>query len=55
MRYRINTLISWLLLNYVVFKSSKLVQLKLNIETSGGESTPPEAEARNYPLIEVGV
>ncbi|HUX47406.1 MAG TPA: GTPase HflX [Desulfosporosinus sp.] len=35
---------------------SKLVQLKLNISTSGGEFTPPEVEIRGErPLVEVGV
>ncbi len=37
-------------------KASELVQLKLNIETSVGESAPTEAEYREpLPLIEVGV
>jgi hypothetical protein len=36
--------------------SSELVQLKLNIETSVGESTPTEAEYEvPLPLVEVGV
>jgi len=34
---------------------SELVQLKLNIEASGGDSTPPEAETGGTPLLEVGV
>ena len=35
---------------------SELVQLKLNIETSVGESTPTEAEyGVPLPLVEVGV
>ena len=35
---------------------SELVQLKLNIETSVGESTPTEAEyGVALPLVEVGV
>ena len=37
-------------------KPSELVQLKLNIETSVGESTPTEAEYEvPLPLVEVGV
>ena len=36
--------------------SSELVQLKLNIESSVGESTPTEAEyGVPLPLVEVGV
>ncbi len=36
--------------------SSELVQLKLNIETSVGESTPTEAKYEvPLPLVEVGV
>jgi len=34
---------------------SELVQLKLDIETSVGESTPTEATKNAPPLIEVGV
>jgi hypothetical protein len=45
--------------NDLVFRKdsvSELVQLKLNIETSVGESTPTEAEhGIPLPLIEVGV
>ena len=42
---------------YVEFlKISELVQLKLNIESSVGESTPTEAENGGpLPLVEVGV
>lgn len=36
-------------------KNSELVLLKQNIETSEGESTPPEAKSIRLPLIEVGV
>ena len=39
---------------YLVPIISELVQLKLNIETSVGESTPTEAKY-GTPLIEVGV
>jgi len=34
---------------------SELVFLKQNIGTSDGDSTPPEAESLNLPLIEAGV
>ncbi len=36
-------------------KQSELVQLKLNIETSVGDSTPTEAEKWKLHLIEGGV
>ena len=42
--------------NQTYFMVSELVQLKLNIETSVGESTPTEAEyGVPLPLVEVGV
>jgi hypothetical protein len=38
----------------MLHRQSELVQLKLNIEPSDGDSTPPEA-SEEPPLIEVGV
>jgi len=34
---------------------SELVQLKLNIGASDGDSTPPEVEKKVTPLVEAGV
>jgi len=40
----------------VAYLFSELVQLKLNIESSVGDSTPTEAEKGvSLPLVEVGV
>jgi hypothetical protein len=36
-------------------RKSELVQLKLNIDASDGDSTPPEVTKNPPPLIEVGV
>jgi len=46
----------WSKVNRILYWRSELVQLKLNIETSVGESTPTEAEYGGpLPLVEVGV
>ncbi len=49
MKSKIQIIISMLIWGSVgIF--GELVQLKLNIETSGGDSTPPEAKSGNSTL-----